>query len=140
MQSSWEMRYFAFFLDFIFYFFMIYSFYIFFVHDLSQVRTCVPCIKVATPLSVKTTLMLLQHVGAKLTSSFYTDSLSSSQHLKNVSFRSYYLAHCRNHRKFQVFQLAKHKNNNLWTCCAQLNMRMISWALQLHYLKETNKR
>ena len=68
------------------------------------------------------------------------DSVSSSQHLKNVSFRSYDLAHCRNHRKFQVFQLAKHKNNNLWTCCAQLNMRMISWALQLHYLKETNKR
>ena len=90
--------------------------------------------------TVKTTLMLLQHVGAKLTSSFYTDSVSSSQHLKNVSFRSYDLAHCRNHRKFQVFQLAKHKNNNLWTYCAQLNMRMISWALQLHYLKETNKR
>ena len=60
------------------------------------------------PRSVKTILMLLQHFGEKLTSSFYTDSVSTSQHLKNVSFRSYDLAHCRNHRKFQVFQLAKH--------------------------------
>lgn len=45
------------------------------------------------PQSVKTTLMLLQHFGAKLTSSFYTDSDSTSQHLKNVSFRSYDLAY-----------------------------------------------
>ena len=30
-------------------------------------------------------------------------------------------------------------NNNLWTYCAQFNMRMISCALQLHYFKETNK-
>ena len=62
-------------------------------------------------LTVKTTLMLLQHVRGKLTSSSYTDSVSTSQHLKNVSFRSYDLAHCRNHRKFQVFQLAKHHND-----------------------------
>lgn len=46
-------------------------------------------------LTVKTTLMLLQHVGGKLTPSSYTDSVSTSQHLKNVSFRSYDLAHCK---------------------------------------------
>lgn len=63
------------------------------------------------PQSVKTTLMLLQHVGTKLASSFYKDSVSTSQHLKNVSYRSYDLAHCRNHRKFKVLQLAKHHND-----------------------------
>ena len=63
------------------------------------------------PRSVKTILMLLQHFGEKLTSSFYTDSVSTSQHLKNVSYRSYDLAHCRNHRKFKVPQLAKHHND-----------------------------
>ena len=31
-------------------------------------------------------------------------------------------------------------NNNLWTYCAQLNMRMISCALQLYYFTKTNKR
>ena len=55
--------------------------------------------------------MLLQHFGAKLTSSFYTDSVSTSQHLKNVSYRSYDLAHCKNHRRFKVPQLAKHHND-----------------------------
>ena len=40
-------RYFAFFLELTFYF---YSLYFFFVHELFQVRTCVPSVQVATPL------------------------------------------------------------------------------------------
>ena len=55
-EANWALkiiifRYFAFFLELIdLLFFTVFSFYICFVHDFFRVRTCVPCVQVATPL------------------------------------------------------------------------------------------
>ena len=55
-------RYFAFFLELInLLFFTVFSFYICFVHDFFRVRTCVPCVQVATPLKWQCTLIDWRH-------------------------------------------------------------------------------
>ena len=66
-EANWALkiiifRYFAFFLELInLLFFTVFSFYICFVHDVFRVRTCVPCVQVATPLKWQCTLIDWRH-------------------------------------------------------------------------------